>query len=126
MPDIGSRHPRVLLGNLDPMVSLGMSRMLADEGVDVIIGGDDDDGIVARAHRVQPDAVVLAMDGEPARSLGARLLAMAPTTKVILWDRHEAAMEVLGENHSERRVYTSSLEALRNEVQTSAVMREGA
>lgn len=127
MRDHRAGHPRVLLGHLEPMVCLGMSRVLSDEGVDVIMGGDSDAEIVARVERVQPDAVVLGMQAATSRTLGDRLRAGVPTIKVILWPRDEDAMEVLdGADPNGRRVHTSLFEALRREVQTSKVLREGA
>ena len=110
----GARRPRVLLGNLEPMMQLGMSRVLADGGVEVFCEeGELSGGIVAEARRLRPDAVVLGRDAGPGRQLGEQVRAAAPNAKVILWARDETEMEVFDPGSSTpRRIRTAVSEAL--------------
>ena len=87
------RRPRVLLGDLEPIARLGMTRLLTDAGAEVV--GDDDEpaAIEDRAERLTPDVIVLTL--EPAGELGRRVRAAAPAAKVILWPRDETVMQVL-------------------------------
>jgi len=96
VPQPRSTPPRVLLGNLAPMVRLGMRRVLSGECAEVL-DRDDDDGpaLIADAGRLLPDVVVLAQDGARGGDLCARVRAAAPGAKVILWPRDEDQMEVL-------------------------------
>src|SRR5436305_15230105 len=87
--------PRVLLGNLDPIMVIGMARVLAEDGAEVIGQERHPSQIVRSAGRMRPDVVVLDINEEGSRALGARVQRASPATKVILWDRDEAAMEVL-------------------------------
>jgi DNA-binding NarL/FixJ family response regulator len=85
-------RPRVLLGNLEPMVRLGMLDVLAEVGIAVIEG---EESLVLMAGRLRPDAVVLDLLEDSSRELGERVRAASPRTKVILWSRDEDVMEVL-------------------------------
>jgi DNA-binding NarL/FixJ family response regulator len=87
------RRPRVLLGDLDPIARLGMSRLLVEAGVEVLADDREPAGIVDQAERLTPDVVVLML--EPAGELGRRVRAAAPAAKVILWSRDETEMQVL-------------------------------
>jgi DNA-binding NarL/FixJ family response regulator len=89
----GHRRPRVLLGDLDPIARLGMSRLLVEAGVEVLADDREPTGIVDQAERLTPDVVVLML--EPAGELGRRVRAAAPAAKVILWSRDETEMQVL-------------------------------
>jgi DNA-binding NarL/FixJ family response regulator len=82
--------PRVLLGDLTPMVRLGLTQVLTADCAEVL---DSDD--VADAERLRPDVVVLAENGAHVRELCARLRAASPDSKVILWPRDEDRLEVL-------------------------------
>ena len=63
------------------MVQLGMSRVLGEEGVDVVAeeGGPPD--VVAHVKRLHPDTVVLGMDGRTSRELGEQVRAAAPAPR---------------------------------------------
>ncbi|CAN0487144.1 unnamed protein product, partial [Phaeothamnion confervicola] len=76
-------RPRVLLGNLAPVMRLGMERLLADRGVDVSVEACAAEVPVAAAA-FAPDAIVLPLDGEAANEVG-RARAAAPGAKLILW-----------------------------------------
>ena len=116
-----AKRPCVLLGNLEPLVRLGMSRVLGDDGVDVV--AEEGQAHVMRLH---PDTVVLGLDGSGGRELGERVRAVAPDTKVILWMRDETEMEVFDPGSSSpRRIRTSVSGALRSEVGTGPSRGEG-
>jgi DNA-binding NarL/FixJ family response regulator len=126
MPAEQARKPRVLLGNLDPMIRLGMSRVLTDDGLEVIAGYGDSHDVVAHAINEHPDTVVLGMDDEDGRELGENVRAAAPKVKVILWARDETEMEVFDPGSSSpRRIRTSVSGALRSEVGAEKPQEEG-
>jgi DNA-binding NarL/FixJ family response regulator len=121
-----AKRPCVLLGNLEPMVRLGMSRILGDEGVEVVAeeGGPPD--VVAHVKRLHPDTVVLGMDGRTSHELGEQVRAAAPDTKVILWARDETEMQVFDPGStSPRRIRTSVSGALKSEVGAGKPLEEG-
>jgi hypothetical protein len=108
--------PCVLLGNLEPMVRLGMSDVLAPDGIEVV-AAQQSASIVAVAERLRPTAVVLALDDVSAGELGEQVRTAAPQTKVILWARDEQEMQVFDPGSSMPRLIRSSLpEALRSEL----------
>src|SRR5438874_885749 len=114
MPSTEARVPCVLLGNLEPLVRLGMTRAFSADGVDVVTeeGGPAD--VVAHVVRLRPDTVVLGLDGSDGRELGERVRAAAPSTKVILWTRDESELEVFDPGSTTpRRIRTSVAGALR-------------
>jgi DNA-binding NarL/FixJ family response regulator len=125
---VSAQHAKrlcVLLGNLEPMVRLGMSRVLEGE-VDVVAEEGPDPDVVAHVKRLHPDTVVLGMDGDPSRELGKRVRAAAPDTKVILWARDETEMEVFDPGSSApRRIRSAGSGALRREVGAGKPRREG-
>jgi len=86
---------RVLLGDLAPIMAIGLRSVLEDEGIDVIGQETERSRIVRRAERLQPDVVVLDLDHDGARALGEEVHHVAPHTKVILWARNETVMGVL-------------------------------
>jgi DNA-binding NarL/FixJ family response regulator len=114
----------VLLGNLEPVVRLGMATVLREGGVEVI--GDDDRpaALVRLASRLRPDAVVLDIAQQSTRSLRERIRRASPATTVVLWARDEEVMEVFGPNASEpRRVLAPVPEELYSAVKTSPLKR---
>lgn len=121
-----AKRPCVLLGNLEPMVRLGMSRVLEGEGVDVVAEEGPPPDVVAHVKRLHPDTVVLGMDGGTSRELGEQVRAAAPDTKVILWARDETEMEVFDPGSSApRRIRSAVSGALRSEVGAGKPRREG-
>lgn len=94
-----------------------MSRVLAEEGVEVYAEGDEADRVLEEAKRLSPDAVVLGRDSGDGRELGARVRIVAPNAKVILWARDETEMEVFDPGSSTpRRIRMGATEALLTEV----------
>jgi hypothetical protein len=90
-----ARRLRVLLANLEPMTMLGMTQVLADEGIDVVSDDGTPGVVVAEARRLSPDAVVLGRkDDELVDELSAQIQAAVPGAKVIVWERDETAMEI--------------------------------
>jgi DNA-binding NarL/FixJ family response regulator len=84
---------RVLLGNLEPIVRLGMAAVLREDGVEIV----DDAGapLVPLARRLRPDAVVLDIADASSRGLSARIRRAAPEATVVFWARDEDVMDVL-------------------------------
>jgi DNA-binding NarL/FixJ family response regulator len=112
--------PRVLLGNLDPIMVIGMARVLEEDGAEVIGQERHPSQIVRSAGRMRPDVVVLESGSEGSRELGMRVQRVSPETKVILCDRDEEAMEVLDPGSPTSRVLAvAPSEGLRMELTTS-------
>ena len=112
--------PRVLLGNVDPILRLGLVAVLTEAGMDVVATEQHAQRIVSEAARLQPDAVVLDRDDGSSRTLCERVRAASPGTTLILWTRDETLMEVLDPGPAQsRRVVPSGLEDLRNELAAS-------
>ena len=86
---------RVLLGDLAPIMAIGLRTVLEEEGIDVIGEEIERARIVQRAQRLQPDVVVLDLDRDGATTLAAEVRQAAPRAKVILWARDETVMGVL-------------------------------
>jgi DNA-binding NarL/FixJ family response regulator len=108
---------RVLLGNLEPMVRLGMIDVLSEDGVEVVGEEERPQALVLMAGRLRPDAVVLDLHHGSSRELGDRVRTASPDTKVILWARDEDAMEVLDPGATTpRRFFTAVPEELRSEL----------
>ena len=121
-----AKKPCVLLGNLEPLVRLGMSRVLGGDGVDVVAEEGQPADVVAHVMRLHPDTVVLGLDNQEGRELGEQVRAAAPDTKVILWTRDETEMEVFDPGSSApRRIRTSVSGALRSEVGAGPSSTEG-
>jgi DNA-binding NarL/FixJ family response regulator len=109
----GNLRPRVLLGDLEPMVRVGMTRVLLDGGADVLPEADGD-GVVDRAAAERPDVVVLA---EWAFGLGEAVRRAAPAAKVIVWSSDETSMTVYDPGAAApRRVSSAAPEALVEEL----------
>jgi len=120
----GHSAPRVLLGNLEPMVRLGMTMVLKEDGIDVIGEEVRPAALVLLAGQLRPDAVVLDLGQAASRELGDRVRAASPDTTVVFWARDEEVMEVVDPGASEpRRVFTPVPEELRSELVRSQVNR---
>jgi DNA-binding NarL/FixJ family response regulator len=114
----------VLLGNLEPMVRLGMTMVLKEDGIDVIGEEVRPAALVLLAGQLRPDAVVLDLGQAASRELGDRVRAASPDTTVVFWARDEEVMEVVDPGASEpRRVFTPVPEELRSELVRSQVNR---
>ena len=109
---------RVLVGDLEPMTRLGMARLLAEGGVEVVTGDRPQAGLVDEARGLGPDAIVLALDGDQAsREVRERLAAVVPQAKVILWARDETEIQVFDPGSSApRRIRTAISDALLSEL----------
>lgn len=84
---------RVLLGNLEPIMVVGLRQVLQDDGVEVIGAEREPEQLICEAERQQPDVVVLDR-GDAARALGEQVRHAVPHAKVILCARDETVMEV--------------------------------
>ena len=115
---------RVLLGNLEPMVRLGMIDVLSEDGVEVVGEEERPQALVLMAGRLRPDAVVLDLHRGSSRELRDRVRTASPETKVILWAREEDAMEVLDPGATTpRRFFAAVPEELRSELSNVRVNR---
>jgi DNA-binding NarL/FixJ family response regulator len=85
----------VLLGNLEPLVRMGMSRTLEDYGCELVGDPDGRADVVDQAQHLRPDAVVLDLDHASTQELVALVQSASPFTKLILWARDEDVMEVV-------------------------------
>jgi AmiR/NasT family two-component response regulator len=109
--------PRVLLGNLGPIMRLGMNRVLSEEGCQVVGQEDRPSAIVGAAHRLRPDIVVLDLDEGSSHELGRLVCGASPETTVVLWAREEDLMEVLEPASSASRLVSAPIvERLRGEL----------
>lgn len=109
--------PRVLLGNLGPIMRLGMNRVLSEEGCHVVGQEDRPSAIIGVAHRLRPDIVVLDLDNGSSRELAQLVRGASPETTVVLWAREEDLMEVLEPASSTSRLAAAPIvERLRGEL----------
>jgi DNA-binding NarL/FixJ family response regulator len=113
--------PRVLLGNLGPIMVIGMAQVLAEDGADVIGQEKHPSSIVTAAGRMRPDVVVLDLNTKGSRELSSRVQRVSPETKVILCDSDQDGMEVLDPGAEIPRRVAS--EGLRSELATSRTPR---
>jgi DNA-binding NarL/FixJ family response regulator len=114
--------PRVLLGNLEPVVALGMAAVLAEESIDVLGSEARSGPLVLLAGQLHPDAVVL--DAHTAPELADRVRAAAPGATLVLWARDEDVMEVRAPGDAApRRVSDPSPGDLRDELWRSGAGR---
>ena len=119
-----ARRPRILLGNLGPIMQMGMRRVLTELGCEVIGQEERPSAIVGEVHRLRPDIVLLDLDGGSAHQLGRLVAGASPETTVVLWAREEDEMEVIDPVSSDsRRVSAPVLERLRSELNTSTIQR---
>jgi len=113
-----------MLGNLEPIARVGMSRLLLEDGIEVIGDGTQPAGLVLDAARLQPDTVVLDLDQTASRELSDRVREASPSTKVVLWARTENVMEVIDPGASRPRWVVSGIpEELLAELSTLQVTR---
>ena len=111
---------RVLLGDLAPIMAIGLRTVLEEDGIEVIGQESERSRIVRRAERLQPDVVVLDFDHEGASALASEIQRVAPRTKVILWTRDETVMGVLESvSDTPRLVDITAHEGLRSELSTA-------
>ena len=109
--------PRVLLGNLGPIMRLGMNRVLSEQGCHVVGQEDRPSAIVGAAHRLRPDIVVLDLDNGSSYELAHLVRGASPETTVVLWAREEDLMQVFEPASStSRRVSAPIVERLRGEL----------
>jgi AmiR/NasT family two-component response regulator len=109
--------PRVLLGNLGPIMRLGMNRVLSEEGCQVVGQEDRPSAIIGAAHRLRPDIVVLDLDNGSSHELAQLVRGASPETTVVLWAREEDLMEVLEPVwNTSRLVAVPIVERLRSEL----------
>ena len=109
--------PSVLLGNLGPIMRLGMNRVLSEEGCHVVGQEDRPSAIIGAAHRLRPDIVVLDLDNGSSYELAQLVRGASPETTVVLWAREEDLMEVLpSDSSTSRSVSAPIVERLRGEL----------
>jgi DNA-binding NarL/FixJ family response regulator len=110
-------RPTVLLGNLGPIMRLGMNRVLSEQGCRVVGHEDRPSAIVGAAHRLRPDIVVLDLDNGSSYELARLVCGASPETTVVLWAREEDLMEVLEPASSASRLVSAPIvERLRGEL----------
>jgi DNA-binding NarL/FixJ family response regulator len=110
-------RPAVLLGNLGPIMRLGMNRVLSEQGCQVVGQEDRPSAIIGAAHRLRPDIVVLDLDNGSSRELAHLVRGASPETTVVLWAREEDLMEVLEPASSASRSAAAPIvERLRSEL----------
>ena len=109
--------PSVLLGNLGPIMRLGMNRVLSEQGCQVVGQEDRPSAIIGAAHRLRPDIVVLDLDNGSSHELAQLVRGASPETTVVLWAREEDLMEVLEPVwNTSRLVAVPIVERLRSEL----------
>jgi DNA-binding NarL/FixJ family response regulator len=115
----------VLLGNLEPIVRLGMLDVLAEDGGVEVIGEEErPQALVLMAGRLRPDCVVLDLLDRSSRELSERVRTASPESKVILWARDEDEMEVLDPGATTpRRIFAAVPEELRSELSSVRLNR---
>ena len=117
-----ARRPRILLGNLGPIMRMGMRRVLTEHGCDVVGQEDRPSAIVGAAHRLRPDIVVLDLDGGSSNELAQLVRGASPETTVVLWAREEDLMEVLEPASGASRLVSAPIvERLRGELSSQHV-----
>src|SRR3954465_5702083 len=87
--------PRVLLGNLGPIMRLGMNRVLSEQGCHVVGQEVRPSAIAGAAHRLRPDIVGLDLDGGSSNELAQLVRGASPETTVGLRPSFEDLMEFL-------------------------------
>jgi DNA-binding NarL/FixJ family response regulator len=114
--------PRVLLGNLGPIMRVGMRKLLSEDGCRVVGQEDRPSAIIGAAHRLRPDIVVLDLDGGSSYELAQLVRGASPDSTVVLWAREEDLMEVLEPAQSAARpIAEPVIERLRSELSSQHV-----
>lgn len=85
---------------------VGLRRILAEEGVDIVGQEHVVERILGEAARLQPDVIVLDLDSARDGMLAVAVRRAAPRAKLIFWARDETLMEVLDPASSDSRVVT--------------------
>ena len=119
-----------MIGNLEPVARLGMTRVLEDGGLEVGRRGTtspDQHSVEQGIGLLQPDTIVLGFEAEASSDLGDRVRVAAPGAKLILWPRDETEMQVFDPGSSApRRIVASASDALLRELHTRSIgQREG-
>ncbi|MGN6378328.1 MAG: hypothetical protein ACTHNU_05205 [Gaiellales bacterium] len=111
----------VLLGNLGPLLSLGMSKVLVEQGVDVVTTDGQQSAIVEHVRALGPDAVVLGLSGST-HQLSGLVRQAAPDTKLILLAPDESEMRVFDQGAAwPRTVRSGGRDALLDELQPKSL-----
>ena len=115
----------VLLGNLEPMARVGMTRLLTENGIQVV-DSTPPGALVEAARRFRPDAIVIDLGDAAPRELSESLRDAAPGAKGIRGARDETEMQVFDPGStSPRRIRTSVSGALKSEVGAGKPLEEG-
>lgn len=109
MPGLSPSRPRVLLGNLEPVVRMGMVRALEDYGCELVGDPQGITDIVGQAEHLRPDAVVLDLDHAATQELVQLVQSASPMSKLILWARDEDVMEVVDPGAASPRLIVDSV-----------------
>ena len=96
--------PQVLLGNLEPIMALGLKRRLSEDGIEVVGQEDEALRLLRAAERLRPDTVVLDLNHVETRRIADEVRQRSPHTKVVLWARDETVMEVLDPDSAATRL----------------------
>jgi DNA-binding NarL/FixJ family response regulator len=108
---------RVLLGNLEPMVRLGITGILEQSGAELVTDDGRQSTVAEQAGRLRPDAVVLGLDDAETLTLREQVREAAPDAKLILWALKEDEMQVFDPGSSTPRLIRTAVpEALRSEL----------
>jgi DNA-binding NarL/FixJ family response regulator len=113
-----------MLGNLGPIPSMGMRRLLSEDGIEVV--GDEltARSITPAVERLQPDIVVLDLDQTNSQQLSELVRLACPRAKVVLWAPTEDVMEVIDPGATRPRWVLSGVPAdLLAEMSTLRVSR---
>ncbi|HYF26979.1 MAG TPA: hypothetical protein VD931_14645 [Baekduia sp.] len=96
---------------------MGIRELAAERGAAVVGEQADRDEVVRVAARLQPDVVVLPLDGVDSRLVAARVRTAAPAARVVLWGRDERVIETQDQCSAiRRRIVSRAAEALMGEL----------
>lgn len=90
--------PRVLVGDFGGITRLGLREFLREEGVEIVAELNAGDEILEQIAEMQPDVVILDMEGE-GRELAAPIAAGFPNTKVIACSSDYPVMRIFPRFH---------------------------